>query len=174
MDQIEVKLEILIDGMKKKEQALAEIVGITDNQGTVLESGLAKDEILAFIVQMNIEKQVHIETVINCDNLFEKILKEIGPELDENQHLYGKQINILQELIRRVMDMDVAVRVSEDKNKESTKKIGGLTKPGARGEAADAQRDAFKPNKKPAQVITDDSRVIKAYEQNSRNYKGTK
>ena len=173
MDPVETKLNILIDGMKKKSQALTEIKSITENQGTVLASALKKDEILAFIVQMNREKQVNIQTVIDCDNLFEKILKEIGPELDANQHLYGPQINAIQEMIRVVMDLDVSIRVLEDKNNDKMKRLNGLATPRAqRSVIPEHIKEMKKPNVRQAAVIKDDNRVIKAYENNSRNYKG--
>ncbi|MDR1664388.1 MAG: hypothetical protein LBR83_05640 [Clostridiales bacterium] len=160
MDQVEVKLNLIIDGMKKKEAALREAAGITENQSTVLDSALSKDEILAFIVTMNREKQQHIQTVINCDHLFERILKEIGPSLDANPDLYKPQIGEIQKMIRQVMDLDVAIRVQEEKNSDKMLKLNRTIRAGD------------PPVAKQSPAITDEKRVIKAYEENSKNYKG--
>jgi hypothetical protein len=128
LDPLETKLSVLSDGMGKKERALAEIVNITENQGTVLASGLSVDEIRNFIVAMNREKQIHIQTIHACDDMFEDILKEIGPELDAHPHMYGLQVQDLQQRIRRVMDLDVKIRVQEDEN---NKKMADITNPAA-------------------------------------------
>ena len=167
MDQLETYLSILIDGMVKKERSLIEILSITENQNTVIESELPKDEIMAFIVNMNREKQLHIQTVIDCDNLFERILKEAGPELDAKPDLYKPQIAELQSLIKKVMDLDVSIRVREDKNNEFIKKAGirQVADPGARKGVKQAK------DKLPATMLSE-NRVIEAYKQNSRDYRG--
>ncbi|MCL2708509.1 MAG: hypothetical protein FWF03_05260 [Defluviitaleaceae bacterium] len=175
MDPIEGKLAALIDGMEKKAGALQEIRNITENQGTVLGCGLPGDQILAFIVQMNREKQTHIQTVISCDSLFEVILREIGPELDAKQDSYKAEISRLQEQIRLVMDLDVSIRVTEEKNNESMKLlnaennkagVSGAIKKGVRrqGEKKRAEKNVS--------LIQDEKRVIKAYEKNAKNFKG--
>ncbi len=116
MDWLLTRLNILADGLEKKEQALREIVNITENQNTVLLSELTDVEANAFIVQMNKEKQQFIKQVIQCDNVFESILKEAGPALDAAQDSYKPQVEELQKRIRRVMDLDVKIRVYEEKN----------------------------------------------------------
>ena len=155
-DFMQTQLAILLEGLKKKEQALAEIVNITDNQRTVIESGMSLDEVRTFLVEMNKTKQGFIDTVKGCDTMFETMLKEVGPELDAQQHMYKPQVAQLQKYIRRVMDLDVKVRVQEDENNA---KLNELYPP------APAQT-GLKP--KPKLLPTDNARVIKAYEQEKR------
>jgi hypothetical protein len=150
------QLSVLLEGLKKKEQALVEIVNITDNQRTVIESGMSLDEVRGFLVEMNKEKQQFIDTVKGCDNMFEAMLKEIGPELDAQQHMYKPQVAELQKYIRRVMDLDVKVRVQEDKNNAL---MNALAPP-------PPAQTGLKP--KPKLLPTDNARVIKAYEQEKR------
>jgi len=153
---METQLAILLDGLKKKEQALIEIVNITDNQRTVIESGLPVEEVRGFLMEMNKEKQQFIDTVKGCDNMFEAMLKDIGPELDASQHMYKPQVAQLQKYIRRVMDLDVKVRVLEEKNNTILNEIAPPI-PAQQG---------LKP--KPKLLPTDNARVIKAYEQEKR------
>ena len=47
---LDTQIQILVDGLAKKETALREIVNITDNQRTVIESGLPPNEIRAFFM----------------------------------------------------------------------------------------------------------------------------
>jgi hypothetical protein len=153
---METQLAILLDGLKKKEAALTEIVNITENQRTVIESGLPLPEVREFLTEMNKEKQIFIEQVKGCDSMFEAMLKEIGPELDARQDMYKPQVAQLQIHIRRVMDLDVKVRVQEEKNHTAMNELAPPP-PAIPG---------IKP--KPKLLPTDNARVIKAYEQEKR------
>ena len=170
MEPLEAQLSILIEGMIKKEKALIEILSITDNQNTVIESELPKDERMAFIVNMNREKQDYIQTVIDCDNLFERLLKEIGPDLDSSPDLYKPQVAELQVLIRKVMDLDVSIRVREDKNNDFLLKT-------AKGQGINAAESTVrkKISDLPSQRISaihDENRIIDAYKKNAKDYTG--
>jgi hypothetical protein len=149
------KLNILIDGLAKKELSLSEIVSITENQGTVLESELPNEPAQEFIMQMNQEKQVHIQHVIDCDNLFEIILKEIGPTLDADYSLYKPQVKAIQEGIIRVMDLDVKIRVCEENNNKLMDRRKGTASP-------------LEKKAKKTAIPKDTSRVIEAYKSNKR------
>jgi len=155
-DPMETQLAVLIDGLKKKEAALNEIVGITDNQRTVIESGMEPQEVREFLLEMNKVKQGYIDTVKGCDDLFEKMLREIGPELDARQHLYKPQVAQMQKYIRSIMALDVKVRVQEEENNELLLKISPPM----------PTQSGLKP--RPIPLPPDNARVIKAYEQEKR------
>ena len=135
MEFIDVELKVLIECLKKKEKALCQIVNITENQGFVLESEASHDEKYAFFMQMNKEKQDAINIVLQCDDVFENVLQKIGPVLDANPSMYGTQVKTLQDMIRIVMDLDVRIRVGEDKNNkilaEALDKVQATEKPEA-------------------------------------------
>ncbi len=196
MDWLLTRLNILADGLEKKEHALREIVNITENQSTVLQSDLSETEAHAFIVQMNREKQQFIKQVIQCDNMFESILKEAGPALDAAQESYKPQVAELQTRIRRVMDLDVKIRVYEEKNNALMKgKQAPQSNPlppeavitpaasapmtsapvSPAGTAAinpSAPSATVPPKQKTPPLPPDANRVINAYVKNTRNYKG--
>jgi hypothetical protein len=162
MDWLLTQLNILADGLDKKEQALSEIVNITENQGTVLQSGLPEEETRAFLTQMNREKQQFIKTVIACDYMFEAVLKEAGPALDAAPESYKPQVAELQKRIRRVMDLDVKIRVYEEKNNALQNGKPAMTAP---------QITSQRPTPTGAAPIPPDTnRVIGAYVKNTRNY----
>ena len=152
MTAMETQLALLLNGLRKKELALIEIVNITENQRTVIESGLPLPEIRTMMFEMNKEKQVHIDMVKGCDNMFEAMLKEIGPQLDAQQDMYKPQVAELQTHIRRIMDYDVKVRVAEEQNNVL---LSDITPVGP-------QQQGLTPRAK--SLPTDSVKVIQAYE----------
>ncbi|MCL2499656.1 MAG: hypothetical protein FWE90_04875 [Defluviitaleaceae bacterium] len=152
-DYMETQLSILLEGLINKEKALTEIVNITDNQRTVIESGLTPTEVRVFLTEMNKEKQQFIDRVKGCDTLFEAMLKDIGAELDARQHMYKPQVAELQKYIRRVMDLDVKIRLQEEDNNNV---LNEQTPP------PPSVQQNLKP--KPKLLPPDNARVIKAYE----------
>jgi hypothetical protein len=167
VDWLLTQLNILADGLNKKEQALGEIVNITENQGTVLQSGLPEEETRAFLSQMNREKQQYIKTVIACDNMFEAVLKEAGPALDAAPEAYKPQVAELQKRIRRVMDLDVKIRVYEEKNNA----LQNTNHKATAQPATSVISQKPPPSNTPA-LPPDANRVIGAYVKNTRNYIG--
>ena len=129
---IEDKLEVLLDGLKRKQNALNEIVNITTNQQVVIKSRLSHAEIMTFILEMNVGKQDFIKTVKDCDDMFERLLQEVGPALDAEADMYKPQVAELQKYIRQVMDLDVKIRVLEEENNTLLDEIRPKTYTGIR------------------------------------------
>ena len=163
MESIEVELKVLIECLKKKEHTLIQIANITENQGFVLGSGAEHDEVYTFFMQMNEEKQVFINNVLQYDQVFENVLKKIGPTLDEDPSKYKEQVKTLQDLIRSVMDWDVKIRVLEESNNKTL--VEALPKVKAR---ADSEKE-----EKPESIKSGEygsKKVIKAYKTQSRHH----
>lgn len=114
-----IKLEILSEALGKKEEALNQILAITENQATVLESIDETDQWRSFIAAMNEEKQKHIDIVLNSDEVFEGIFREFGGDFEEYAPRYKETVHKLQEQIKAVTDLDIRIRVYEDKNKNA-------------------------------------------------------
>jgi len=118
VQDINAKLNILRDILVKKKSSLAQILSITENQSEVLRCQEGNVEIQSMFSQMNIEKQSFIDSVINADNLFQSMFDEMADELTNTTTDYRESIILLQNLIREVTDIDVKIRVAEQKNKE--------------------------------------------------------
>ncbi|MCL1884197.1 MAG: hypothetical protein FWF81_10680 [Defluviitaleaceae bacterium] len=164
MASMKIHLKIMLDGLKKKANALTEILSICENQRTVIESELPLDGVREMVFGMNDEKQAAIHIVKSCDDMFEKMLKDIGHELEAQQDMYKAEVKVLQENIRNVMDLDVKIRVTEEENNK----------------LLDARREAELPKTQAAQtglkpkvtMPTDSTKVLNAYKQGKTNYKG--
>ena len=154
-------LNVMLEGLKKKATALAEILAVSENQQTVIKSELPLEGVREMVFSMNDEKQANIQIVKDCDDMFENMLKEIGPELEAQQDLYKPQVKVLQQHIRQVMDLDIKIRVAEEENNR----------------LLDERRSAELPQsahglKPKVSMPTDSAKVIRAYEQGRTNYKG--
>ncbi|MCL1999621.1 MAG: hypothetical protein FWG65_12745 [Turicibacter sp.] len=132
MENMLVNLELLIKCLAKKEKALAQIVAITENQGFLLESNIARNELYPFFMQMNEEKSNFIKLVMEYDQVFENVFRETGPALDAEPTKYGAEVQEMQRLIRIIMDLDVQIRVKEDENSKILTQIYDSIKPAAK------------------------------------------
>ena len=163
MESIDVELKVLIECLRRKEQVLIQIASITENQGFVLGSGAEHDEVYTFFMQMNEEKQVFINNVMQYDQVFENVLKKIGATLDEDPSKYKEQVKTLQDLIRSVMDWDVKIRVLEKGNNDIL--LEALPKVKA--------RVASEKEEKPESIKSGEygsKKAIKAYRTQSRHH----
>ena len=161
------ELNIMLDGLKQKEKALLEILSITENQQTVIKSDVDFNKTRELVFEMNIAKQEAIKTVKECDNMFESMLRRIGKELDETQHLYGAQVRVMQTFIRRIMDTDIKIRATEDENNKLLD---------ARRDSEPVQempkKEANNKLKPKVSMPTNSAKVIQAYKEGHKNFKG--
>ena len=173
MDRMVTHLNIMLDGLKKKEQALAEILSITENQQTVIKSELPLDAIRELVFEMNEGKQAAIKIVKDCDNMFEAMLKDMGQDLEARQDMYTPQVKTLQLHIRRVMDLDVKIRVTEDDNNRLLDERRSGSAQSQPQVPSPGQKTNRAPEPKPkVNMPTNSVQVIKAYEKGRTNYKG--
>ena len=166
MNQMTTELGIMLDGLKKKEKALEEILAITENQQTVIKSAVPFDEVRRLVFEMNQGKQEAITIVKDCDNMFESMLRRIGKELEETQAQYADQVKIMQVHIRRIMDLDVKIRATEDENNKLLD--------ARREEESPAPNQATGSSKLKPKVTmpTNSAKIIEAYKKGHKNFKG--
>ena len=165
--QMVTQLNIMLEGLKKKASALAEILSITENQQTVIKSELPLEGVRRLVFSMNEEKQAAIKIVIECDNMFEKMLKDIGGELEATQHLYKPQVQVMQEHIKQVMSLDVKVRVTEEENNRL------LDERREKEEVKTPENIAPAPPPMPkSKIPTNSAQVLKAYKDGAKEFKG--
>ncbi len=120
---MEAKFNLLFDILSKKKEALSQILNLTINQETVLLSNEETPELNVFFNEMSKEKQKLIDEVINADNFFQSTFNEMSEWFDKNANQYGEQVKKLQEQIKSVIDVDVKIRLQEQKNKELASKV---------------------------------------------------
>ncbi|MCL2578353.1 MAG: hypothetical protein FWE27_09985 [Defluviitaleaceae bacterium] len=161
-NEMQSHLKIMLEGLKRKANALTEILSISENQRTVIESELPLEGVREMIFGMNEEKQASIQIVKDCDDMFEKMLKEIGKELEAQQDNYKPQVQVLQEHIKKVMSLDVKIRVTEEENNQLLDKR----------RAAELPQTAQSGIKPKVNMPTDAAKVLNAYKQGKTNYKG--
>jgi len=155
-------LNIMTDGLKRKAAALESIAAICENQRTVIESELPLEKVREMVFGMNDEKQAAIQIVRDCDEMFEKMLADIGAELEVQQHLYKPQVKIMQDKIREVMSLDVKIRVAEDENNK-------LMDERRSTELPPSHNAGIKPK---VTMPTNAAKVVDAYKEGKKNYKG--
>jgi len=171
MQTIDVELKVLIECLKKKETALRQINSITENQGLVITSDLKHEEIYSFFMQMNVEKQDFIQRVLQCDQVFENVFKNVGPVLDAKPEDFTEEVSSMQDLIRAVMDLDVQIRVGEDNNNELLNRALDNIKHNSNTEGAAAllaPDDKTEPKPSIDGGEYGSSKVIEAYKNQSR------
>ncbi|MCL2349902.1 MAG: hypothetical protein FWC67_00330 [Defluviitaleaceae bacterium] len=123
-NNFEVKLAILADILIKKKDALQAILNICENQEN-LYSTPSTPERRDFLVQMGKEKQVQIDEVLACDEMFQGIFNSISENFQELGKEYKERVLTLQTGISEVMEMDVKIRIQEDKTKTAAQEAWG-------------------------------------------------
>lgn len=108
------KLELLIDILEKKKEVLHTILALTENQSTLLEQP-SSIEILQAFKEVSDEKQKWIEEVLTLDTVFNRTFSKIEG-FEEEAHAYKETIIKLQKLVEQVTDVDIKIRVIEQKN----------------------------------------------------------
>jgi len=116
MDNINTKLNILNDILDKKREILECIYNITENQEQICK--ISKNaESKNMLNDITYEKQNMIDKIIEIDKIFISIFDSFKDELNKNRYIYMDKILILQNKIRAVADIDIKIRVKEQRNK---------------------------------------------------------
>lgn len=117
MIEFPLKLNLLSDILERKKKALEHILNITENQEIILGQEKSS-EMVDMFNSMAAEKQKYVETVLQSDSFFQKTFEEIKVAFDTMAEHHLKEIETLQTQIATIIDLDVAIRVKEKRNKE--------------------------------------------------------
>ena len=90
IDEFEAKIQVLIDIVSDKNTKLNQVLNITLNQETLLKVPEPTEEISQLFNQMNTEKQVVIDEVLDGDEVFNKIFEGLD-DFEEKAPLYHSQ-----------------------------------------------------------------------------------
>ncbi len=127
-ESIKPRLSLLLDILKKKRKVLELILSISENQNVVLHS-LDYNTASSYFSEMSSEKQTHIDEVLSCDSVFQSLFEDIKDVLDVIPPEFKPLIAGIQAEIKAVMDLDIKIRVQEEKNKEQFDKLTKISKP---------------------------------------------
>ncbi|GHU51445.1 hypothetical protein AGMMS49975_04840 [Clostridia bacterium] len=123
MTSFQTTLSLLSEILAQKKSALLQILNICENQETVLLGTLAPDETYSFFGGMNAEKQTLIDSVIQSDEMFSRMFEKVRGIFDENAKENKDNITLLQAEIKETMEIDIKIRLQEEKNKMYLSKL---------------------------------------------------
>lgn len=107
-------INILLQGLKKKEQVLDKIILANRKQKTALEDPNLNPDDFDEIVE---EKGKLIEQLEQLDDGFEQVYARVREELQSDKERYREEIREMQELIRRLTEKSSDIQVEEQRNK---------------------------------------------------------
>lgn len=108
-------LPIMIQSLKKKEQILAQIIQINQQQREELENpALDPDDFDKTFAK----KAELIESLETLDNGFQELFERVRNELEGNKETYREEIRQMQDYIRRLTEKSADIQTQEARNKE--------------------------------------------------------
>jgi hypothetical protein len=156
-EKFEAKLGILGDILLKKKEALLAVLGICENQ-ELLYSSPNTPERRDFLIGLAKEKQLQIDGVLACDDMFQGVFDSISDYFQANGAEYAERVRSLQGSINEVLELDVKIRAQEEKTKAAAQAAWG-TLAGKLGKES-SQKEATPANT---------SYILDQYRNNNRN-----
>jgi hypothetical protein len=123
-ERFEAKLGILGDILTKKRDALLAILGICENQELLYNSPNTPER-RDFLIGLGKEKQLQIDQVLACDDMFQGIFEGISDYFQKKGPEYAERVLLLQSGINEVMELDVKIRAQEEKTKAAAQAAWG-------------------------------------------------
>ena len=107
-------LNILITSLRKKGTILRELLAKTEEQKALLTDETFSEE---KFMELTEEKTVLLDNLSQQDDGFEALYKKIAPILQEKKDFYKEEVRTMQQLIREITDLSVAVQSLETRNR---------------------------------------------------------
>ena len=124
-EQFTTKLTLLQEILDKKQNALAAILAISENQEQLYLSP-ADDVRREFLMEMGKEKQKQIDEVLTCDEVFQRLFDSLANEFAQKGKQYADEVKKLQTSIKDVLELDVQIRAQEQKSRMRARESFGL------------------------------------------------
>ncbi len=118
MNNINLKLNILLDTLKEKQDALITILNLCENQTTVLSSDQKTKEVLDFFKSLAQEKQKLIDKVLNLDIAFNNNYTSIESFFTSSDMSEDLKVLIreMQKNIQEIEQLTKTIKEQEAKN----------------------------------------------------------
>lgn len=115
LEEIYNKINNLNYLLDRKIEILSIILNITKSQGIVFKE---QEGIDSFINMSINEKQSLINELISIDEMFLNIFESFKGALNRNKNIFKEDIRQIQNKIQKIADMDINIRLQEEKNKQ--------------------------------------------------------
>lgn len=126
-------IDIILDGLSKKDRVMDDIIALNARQREVLTSEEYDMDSLDEILE---EKSALIEQLNRLDEGFTSVYDRVREELPNHKSEYAEQITQMKLLITSISEKNVAIQSEEVRNNELAKKFFG----NARRVAGNARR----------------------------------
>ena len=117
LSNINKKLSFLNDILNRKIEILNQILNISENQKMFLTSLQNENELNSYLSISLKEKQALINEIKNIDTSFINTFEQFGGELNKNKDFFKNDIQNMKDKIQQITDLDLKVRITEEKNK---------------------------------------------------------
>lgn len=111
-------VQIMIDSLKKKVDVLNQIEFFNQEQRVLIQADTLDLE--AFNVTVE-KKGKFIDELTNLDSGFQKLYDRVKEALEGKRELYKLQIQEMQDLIAKIMQLSMSIQAEEERNKETIK-----------------------------------------------------
>lgn len=108
-------LNVLIEGLQKKNRILKKILELNEQQAQLIKE---KESLEAFDHLVD-EKEKWIDELNRIDKGFQSVYDRVRIDLLDHRNEYAAEIKALQEQIREMTDYHVAIQTSEQRNKQA-------------------------------------------------------
>lgn len=115
-EQLKNKVMNLNNLLDRKIEILTQVLNITDNQ-KMFFNNLEKENLEEYINISLEEKQNLINQLIEIDTIFLSIFESFSGSLNKNKDAFKNDIKKLQDKIKYITDIDIKIRLQEEKNK---------------------------------------------------------
>lgn len=114
MNEIKTMMDILIETLEKKKQALVLISDMTKKQGALISTNQQDEVAMSSIFGM---KQTQIDQVHMLDDGFVATYERVQIHLNKQPDLYHDDIQQMQQLIKDIGEIGIEIRINEMRNK---------------------------------------------------------
>lgn len=115
LEEIYNKINNLNYLLDRKIEILSIILNVTKSQGIVFKE---QEGIDSFINMSINEKQSLINELISIDEMFLNIFESFKGALNQNKNMFKEDIRQIQNKIQKIADIDINIRLQEEKNKQ--------------------------------------------------------
>ena len=124
LSEISEILKNLDNILNEKIQLLNQILNISENQSMFILQLEDENSLNSYLSSSLKEKQKIIDRIKIIDDTFIKKFESFGGELNKNKDFFKDELKKMQNKIQSITDLDIKIRIQEEKNKPIFKNMG--------------------------------------------------